>query len=471
MSDPLEQLQKLADLKSAGVLTDAEFAAKKAELLALVGKPAPLVNSQSATSSQSGTSLQSGTSAVQPLRIGLPVAGAGPDNPFPPLPARGNSSSNSLPETASPARETLPAELAATAGRVTAGGDSVPLSKSELAAQIDAAERELQAQTEQLNRARAESRKVQNQRRGLLLRQAYGEFLLEVRGFCKDAPLGRLGVLIVSVALSSGCGVLVPLLVTSRADFLLSGGFLGFLLGTLACGHLLAGPSDLWLRQWLAEVLRKLQTLDPLRAQAQAALQDAEQRHAQIHKQRERLAAQQQERADAASPPLPSQNSGTEKIAHKSTPANTTSSSSGVNTTSQIQGEENPRRRRWQNYDWHALKEADFLRQLMLLFTDLGYEVEALHGSADHRVHLLVKRGPHRLAVHARADTAKIGAQAVREVCAGMLKHQCQFCAVLTNREFTREAREAAVAQRCLLIDAPRLAEIAMGRFRWEEET
>jgi len=32
--DPLDQLQKLADLKAAGVLTDAEFEAQKAKILA-----------------------------------------------------------------------------------------------------------------------------------------------------------------------------------------------------------------------------------------------------------------------------------------------------------------------------------------------------------------------------------------------------------------------------------------------------
>lgn len=32
-SDVLEQLRKLGDLRNAGVLTDAEFEAKKAELL------------------------------------------------------------------------------------------------------------------------------------------------------------------------------------------------------------------------------------------------------------------------------------------------------------------------------------------------------------------------------------------------------------------------------------------------------
>jgi Short C-terminal domain len=33
-SDPLEQLQKLGELKAAGVLTDAEFEAQKAKILA-----------------------------------------------------------------------------------------------------------------------------------------------------------------------------------------------------------------------------------------------------------------------------------------------------------------------------------------------------------------------------------------------------------------------------------------------------
>jgi hypothetical protein len=34
-ADPIEQLQKLAALKDQGVLTDAEFAAQKAKLLAI----------------------------------------------------------------------------------------------------------------------------------------------------------------------------------------------------------------------------------------------------------------------------------------------------------------------------------------------------------------------------------------------------------------------------------------------------
>jgi hypothetical protein len=33
-ADPLEQLQKLGELKAAGVLTDAEFEAQKAKILA-----------------------------------------------------------------------------------------------------------------------------------------------------------------------------------------------------------------------------------------------------------------------------------------------------------------------------------------------------------------------------------------------------------------------------------------------------
>jgi Short C-terminal domain len=33
-ADPLEQLQKLADLKAQGILTDAEFEAQKAKILA-----------------------------------------------------------------------------------------------------------------------------------------------------------------------------------------------------------------------------------------------------------------------------------------------------------------------------------------------------------------------------------------------------------------------------------------------------
>ena len=35
VADPIEQLQKLAALKEQGVLTDAEFAAQKAKLLAI----------------------------------------------------------------------------------------------------------------------------------------------------------------------------------------------------------------------------------------------------------------------------------------------------------------------------------------------------------------------------------------------------------------------------------------------------
>lgn len=124
------------------------------------------------------------------------------------------------------------------------------------------------------------------------------------------------------------------------------------------------------------------------------------------------------------------------------------------------------RRRILLQRDWRSLRGTDWEKYLAEVFIVLGADVELTKASGDHGVDLVVNTGVRRVAVQAKGYNGVVDNKAVQEAVAGRAMYDCQYCAVITNSRFTRNARKLAEKNNCLLIDGDSVVELVMGRLR-----
>lgn len=88
-----------------------------------------------------------------------------------------------------------------------------------------------------------------------------------------------------------------------------------------------------------------------------------------------------------------------------------------------------------------------------LLRNDGFYNVEVTQGSGDQGIDILAEKAGIRYGIQCKCYSNNIGNKAVQEAFAGKTFYHCHVAAVLTNRYFTRSAKELAEKDQVLLWD------------------
>lgn len=106
-----------------------------------------------------------------------------------------------------------------------------------------------------------------------------------------------------------------------------------------------------------------------------------------------------------------------------------------------------------------------FERWCAELLADNGFvNVRLTPGSGDQGVDILAEKDDIRYAIQCKCYTADLGNTPVQEVFTGKTIYRCHVGAVMTNRHFTKGAREAAEATGVLLWDRDRLETMQAAR-------
>lgn len=85
------------------------------------------------------------------------------------------------------------------------------------------------------------------------------------------------------------------------------------------------------------------------------------------------------------------------------------------------------------------------------------YNVSVTQGSGDQGIDVLAEKGGIKYGIQCKCYSKDIGNKAVQEAFAGKTFYHCHVAAVLTNRYFTRSAKELASINQVLLWDRDQL--------------
>ena len=82
----------------------------------------------------------------------------------------------------------------------------------------------------------------------------------------------------------------------------------------------------------------------------------------------------------------------------------------------------------------------------------VGWRVTHTASTGDYGVDLIAKKADSRMAVQCKRQAKAVGVAAVQQVVSGALHHGCNQTVVVTNRAFTKAARQLATTHRCRLV-------------------
>ena len=94
-----------------------------------------------------------------------------------------------------------------------------------------------------------------------------------------------------------------------------------------------------------------------------------------------------------------------------------------------------------------------FEKLVAILMKSQGYEVGNLRASNDYGVDIIANSKTYRIAVQVKRSKNKITRKAISDAVAGMKYYNCNKAMVVTNSEFTEDAREFARGTDCTLVD------------------
>jgi restriction system protein len=86
-----------------------------------------------------------------------------------------------------------------------------------------------------------------------------------------------------------------------------------------------------------------------------------------------------------------------------------------------------------------------------------GWSVGHTAGTGDYGVDLIATKDGIRVAVQCKRQAKPVGVAAVQQVVAGAAQHGCQRTVVVTNRAFTKAARQLATTHHCRLVGREQL--------------
>jgi restriction system protein len=82
----------------------------------------------------------------------------------------------------------------------------------------------------------------------------------------------------------------------------------------------------------------------------------------------------------------------------------------------------------------------------------VGWSVTHTASTGDYGVDLIAKRNGASMAVQCKRQAKAVGVAAVQQVVSGAAHHGCSQSVVVTNRAFTKAARQLAATHRCRLV-------------------
>lgn len=107
---------------------------------------------------------------------------------------------------------------------------------------------------------------------------------------------------------------------------------------------------------------------------------------------------------------------------------------------------------------YDAMEGHDFEYYCADLLKNNGfYNVSVTQGSGDQGIDVLAEKGGIKYGIQCKCYSKDIGNKAVQEAFAGKTFYHCHVAAVLTNRYFTRSAKELASINQVLLWDRDQL--------------
>lgn len=100
----------------------------------------------------------------------------------------------------------------------------------------------------------------------------------------------------------------------------------------------------------------------------------------------------------------------------------------------------------------------EFEHYLGLMLRRLGYSVEVTRAVGDYGADLVVTKDGRRILVQAKRYSKGVGIKAIQEAAAGVAHWRCDSALVVTNRYFSKAAKELARSNRVELWDRDALA-------------
>lgn len=105
-------------------------------------------------------------------------------------------------------------------------------------------------------------------------------------------------------------------------------------------------------------------------------------------------------------------------------------------------------------YEIDKMSGKEFEDRLVILFRRMGYIVTHTgRSTGDYGVDLVVEKDGIKTAVQAKRHKTLIGEDAVREVFSGMAMYKCTKALVVTNSNFTHQAKRLARSNNVELCD------------------
>lgn len=99
----------------------------------------------------------------------------------------------------------------------------------------------------------------------------------------------------------------------------------------------------------------------------------------------------------------------------------------------------------------------DFETFVAVRMQGAGWHIDTTPASSDYGVDLVATNRRDVVAVQCKRYSKTVGVRAVQEVVAGALHYGCPRAMVVSNQEFTRQARALAATSNCELIGRDRL--------------
>jgi restriction system protein len=113
----------------------------------------------------------------------------------------------------------------------------------------------------------------------------------------------------------------------------------------------------------------------------------------------------------------------------------------------------------------NKLSGREFEVWLKNLFNDMGYKVKLLKGYKDYGADLIVYAKNHKWAVQAKKRTgSRVGVSAIGEVLRGQKYHNCDSALIVTNSDFTKQAREEAKVCKVMLWNQQKLINLTKNK-------
>lgn len=95
-------------------------------------------------------------------------------------------------------------------------------------------------------------------------------------------------------------------------------------------------------------------------------------------------------------------------------------------------------------FDIDKMSGPEFENRLMVLYKNLGYQVEHTGKSGDLGVDLIIEKGGRKTAIQAKRYHSDVNEAAVQQVYTGKTVHHCDDALIFTNSNFTKLARKVA---------------------------